>query len=110
MPTNILKSCTKAFALVAGLTLSAQSFAGPFDFYTADQVLPATPGNGLTGQLWTNVDPNTDTLAQADAVIAGGTATANFLSTRWTIPLVLLARLRCIRLMGLYWTQSESRL
>jgi hypothetical protein len=53
---------------------------------TPDLPLPATSGDGLTGQLWTNVPSNTDTLAQAEAIISGGYATANFLSTTVDYP------------------------
>jgi len=86
MKIKLIKHYFNAIALVAGLTLSAQSMASPFTFATADLLLPATSGNGLTGQLWINVDPGTDTLAQADAIIAGGLASANFLSTTVDYP------------------------
>lgn len=65
---------------------SAEGSAAAFTFTTPTQPLPGVPGNGLTGQLWTNVDPTTDTLAQAQAIIDGGYATANFLSTTVDYP------------------------
>ena len=48
------------------------ALAAAFTFTTPTLALPANLGNGLTGQLWTNVNPNTDTLAQAQAIISGG--------------------------------------
>lgn len=86
MVGNFLKRCGTVSAFLAGMLLSAQTLAGPFTLSSPDLPMPATPGDGLTGQLWTNVDPNTDTLAQADAIIAGGVATANFLSTTIDYP------------------------
>ena len=41
---------------------------------------------GLTGQLWINVPVNTNLLAQAQAIIVGGFATANFLATTIDFP------------------------
>lgn len=57
-----------------------------YTFSTPSQALPASLGNGLTGQLWTNVNPNTDTLAQAQTIISGGVATANFRATTIDYP------------------------
>ena len=83
----IMKSSAKFLLTTASaLLLSANALAADFTFTTPTLALPATSGNGLTGQLWTNVDPNTDTLAQAQAIIAGGYATANFLATTIDYP------------------------
>ncbi len=77
-----------ALAVPVALAWSGQVAAAAFTFTAPDLPLPATTttGNGLTGQLWNNVDPGTDTLAQAEAIIAGGFATANFLSTTVDYP------------------------
>lgn len=73
-------------ALSTALLFSASAAAAAFTFTTPTLPLPAVSGNGLTGQLWTNVNPNTDTLAQAQTIIAGGFATANFLATAVDYP------------------------
>jgi len=73
-------------ALVAA-TVSAPSLAATFTLNNpVITPKPATDGTGLTGQLWTNVDPNTNSLAQAQAIINGGFATANFRSTTIDYP------------------------
>lgn len=76
--TRLLPS---AFLLVAGFANAA-----PFTFDTPDFALPDTAGDGLTGQLWINVDPATDSLAAAQAIIDGGDPDANFLSTNIDYP------------------------
>ncbi|TXI25815.1 MAG: hypothetical protein E6Q61_01710, partial [Nitrosomonas sp.] len=82
-----MKSSAKFLLTTASaLLLSVNALAADYTFTTPTLALPATSGNGLTGQLWTNVDPNTDTLAQAQAIIAGGYATANFLATTIDYP------------------------
>jgi len=73
-------------AASSALLISANALAAVYSFATPDQALPASLGNGLTGQLWTNVNPNTDTLAQAQAIIGGGVATANFRATTIDYP------------------------
>ncbi len=78
---------TIQFSLAACIALAGtNAIAAAFTFTTPDLALPANAGAGLTGQLWTNVDPNTDTLAQAQAIIDGGYATANFLSSTVDYP------------------------
>lgn len=67
--------------LAAGLLTSGAAQAAALTFTTPDLALPAELGSGLTGQLWNNVAPNTDTLAQAEAIINGGFSNGNFLST-----------------------------
>lgn len=69
-------------ALFASLDASAAAYV----FDTPTLALPAVSGNGLTGQLWTNVNPNTDTLSQAQTIINGGFATANFRATTIDFP------------------------
>lgn len=70
----------------AAMVACAGTSAAVFTFTTPTHAYPGVPGNGLTGQLWTNVAPNTDSLAQAQAIINGGFATANFLSTTVDYP------------------------
>ena len=73
----------------AALCASFFSFgasAATYTFSTPTLALPAVPGTGLTGQLWTNVNPNTDSLIQAQAIISGGYATANFLASTVDYP------------------------
>lgn len=72
-------------ATASAMAVQAAS-AATHTFTTPSQPLPASPGNGLTGQLWANVNPATDTLAAAQAIIAAGVATANFLSTTVDYP------------------------
>jgi hypothetical protein len=72
-------------AATSALLINVDALAAAYTFATPNQALPASLGNGLTGQLWTNVNPNTDTLAQAQAII-GGVATANFRATTIDYP------------------------
>lgn len=65
----------------AALLVSGQAFAAAFTFDTPDFAIPATTGDGLTGQLWINVPGSTDSIAASEAIIAGGNPDANFLST-----------------------------
>ena len=51
-------------AATSALLINVDALAAAYTFATPNQALPASLGNGLTGQLWTNVNPNTDTLAQ----------------------------------------------
>jgi len=76
----------RLLAATSALLINVDALAAAYTFGTPNQPLPATPGNGLTGQLWTNVAPGTDTLAQAQAIIAGGYATANFRATTIDYP------------------------
>lgn len=73
-------------AATSALLINVDALAAAYTFATPNQALPANLGNGLTGQLWANVDPNTDTLAQAQAIIGGGVATANFRATTIDYP------------------------
>ena len=73
-------------AATSALLVNTNALAAAFTFTTPTLALPANLGNGLTGQLWTNVNPGTDTLAQAQAIISGGFATANFRSTTIDYP------------------------
>lgn len=73
-------------AATAALLMNVDALAAAYTFTTPSQALPASLGNGLTGQLWTNVNPNTDTLAQAQTIISGGFATANFRATTIDYP------------------------
>lgn len=73
-------------AATSALLMHTSAQAAAFTFTTPTLALPANLGNGLTGQLWTNVNPNTDTLAQAQTIIGGGVATANFRSTTIDYP------------------------
>ena len=83
-----MKSAAKILlAATSSLLLNMDALATTYSFSTPDQALPASLGNGLTGQLWNNVPPDTDTLAQAQAVISGGFATANFRATTIDYPL-----------------------
>ena len=75
-----------SFAAISALIFSLEASAAAYTFNTPTLSLPSLPGTGLTGQLWTNVNPNTDTLAQAQAIISGGYATANFLATTIDYP------------------------
>lgn len=78
---------TMKFSLAGIVALfGANAMAATFTFTTADLPLPASAGAGLTGQLWTNVPSDTDTLAQARSIVAGGFATANFLATTVDYP------------------------
>ena len=76
----------RLLAATSALLINVDALAAAYTFGTPNQPLPATPGNGLTGQLWANVAPGTDTLAQAQAIIAGGYATANFRATTIDYP------------------------
>lgn len=60
------------------LTLSSNVPGAVITFTSQTLPLPAVDGNGLIGQLWINVPANADSLALAQAIIAGGFATANF--------------------------------
>lgn len=81
------KSTFVALASAASLTVwSVSAVAAPIVFSVPDKALPVAAGDGLTGQLWINVPSNTDTLAMAEAIIAGGFASANFLSTKVDYP------------------------
>lgn len=71
--------------LAVGLLASGGAQAA-FTFTTPTLPLPSELGSGLTGQLWNNVAPNTDTLAQAQTIIESGFATANFLATTIDYP------------------------
>lgn len=73
-------------AASSALLLHTSAQAAAFTFTTPTLALPANLGNGLTGQLWTNVDAGTDTLAQAQTIINGGFATANFRSSTIDYP------------------------
>ena len=75
-----------SFAAISALIFSLEASAAIYTFNTSTLPLPLASGTGLTGQLWTNVNPNTDTLAQAQAIISGGYATANFLATTIDYP------------------------
>lgn len=68
------------------LLAAVNASAAVYTFGTPTHALPAVSGNGLTGQLWTNVNPNTDTLSQAQTIINGGFATANFRATTVDFP------------------------
>lgn len=81
----IRKLTLLAFASATLLT-GVNASAAIYSFGTPTHALPAVSGNGLTGQLWTNVNPNTDTLSQAQAIISGGFATANFRATTIDFP------------------------
>jgi len=84
---GIMKRRIHLFAASAAvLAFGGNVFAATYTFTTPTKPLPAVSGSGLTGQLWTNVNPNTDTLAQAQAIISGGFATANFLSSTVDYP------------------------
>lgn len=82
-----MKPTTKfLLAATSALLINVDALAAAYTFATPDLALPASLGNGLTGQLWTNVNPNTDTLAQAQTIINGGFATANFRATTIDYP------------------------
>jgi len=81
-----MKFTLPAAAIAFSVALSTQALGAHFTFTTPDHALPANLGDGLTGQLWINVPPTTDSLAAAEAIIAGGTADANFLSTTVDYP------------------------
>ena len=73
-------------AATSALLMNMDALAAAYTFGTPSQALPASLGNGLTGQLWTNVAATTDTLAQAQTIISGGFATANFRATTIDYP------------------------
>jgi len=81
------RSARTLLAAATAMLFSAHGWSAPvFTFSTPTLPLPAASGTGLTGQLWTNVAPSTDSLAATEAIIAGGFATANFLSTTIDYP------------------------
>ena len=73
-------------AATSALLMNVDALAAAYTFTTPDQALPTSLGNGLTGQLWTKVAASTDTLAQAQTIIGGGFATANFRATTIDYP------------------------
>ena len=77
------KRFTRIFGVILATAFMAFASTGVAHalttFTTPDAALPAYSGNGLSVQLWTNV--NVDTLAAARSYISSNAATANFIST-----------------------------
>ena len=75
-----------ATIIVAAVMVAAGSAAQAvtFTFVNADAPLPAVPGNGLNGEVWTGVDVND--LGAARAYIASNAPDATFLSTTVDYP------------------------